>query len=60
VHAYAAAHGNMQIAVSALPLKGAPVCAKYFVRDMLGRGDVALRCTTSAFSRSSLCCHTHV
>ena len=39
---------RLQIAVSALPLKGAPVCSKFFVRDMLGRGDVTLRYTTSA------------
>lgn len=38
----------LQIAVSALPLKGAPVCSKFFVRDMLGRGDVTLRYTASA------------
>ncbi len=45
----AAHYCRVQVAVSALPLKGAPVCSKFFVRDMLGRGDIALRHTTSAF-----------
>lgn len=44
----AARHSHTQIAVSALPLKGSPVCSKFFVRDMLGRGEVTLRHTTSA------------
>ncbi len=44
----------MQIAVSALPLKGAPVCSKFFVRDMLGRGDITLRHTTSALAAPPL------
>ena len=51
----AARHSHTQIAVSALPLKGSPVCSKFFVRDMLGRGEVTLRHTTSTMARC-VCC----